>query len=105
MAMPTDAQPDVKAKEKKLTQAQRRKMGKYWCKEVDAANKRLRKFQKTGVKVVQRFLGEDTTKDEQELSFHRSRLNLFHTNIKTLQAFLYGHLPKITVHRTNADSP
>ena len=76
----------------------------YWKKERDAAEKRLRSFQKQGNTVNRRFLderkgGSRTDND----SGSESHLNLFHANISTLQSMLYGSTPRIDVSREHHD--
>lgn len=73
---------------------------KFWAKELVAANKRVKKFHKRGGKIVDRYIGSG---DKDEL-LKQSRLNLFHSNTKTLQSMLYGNLPKVDVSRRYADS-
>lgn len=78
----------------------------YWVKQMEAARKRLRKFHQQGDHVVDEYLDErvgtrsvysDANKD---LTF---RLNLFHTNVSTQLAMLYGQTPKVDVSREHAD--
>lgn len=81
---------------------------KFWQKEKSAAQKRLSKWQKQGNQVVRRFLDErDGKNDSQYYEGYRgdtpSKLNLFHTNIVTLQSMLYGSTPKIEVSREHQD--
>lgn len=82
---------------------------KYWQKELAASEKRMRKFRRQGNKVVSRYLdyrgNNDTTADAPgqaggDVPF---RLNLFHTNISTLQSMLYGSVPAIDVSREHQD--
>jgi hypothetical protein len=79
-----------------------RKTYKFWKGELDAAERRLRKFVERGDKVVQRYTDErkvgDSTSD-----FPDTKLNLFHTNVTTLRSMLYGNTPKIEVAREHAD--
>ena len=78
---------------------------KKWTKEIAAAKKRSRKFQKTGNKVVQRFLDERDAGNPYERARGDvpSRLNLFHKNISTIMAMLYGQTPQIDVVREHYD--
>ena len=89
-----------KPKEKTPTQ-----WHQYWQKEKNAADKRVSKFQKQGNQVVRRFLDDrrSVLDDSQLSSDHPSRLNLFYTNITTLQSMLFGSTPKIEVSREHAD--
>ena len=70
----------------------------YWETELKASEKRLRKFHKTGDKVVKIYLGE--LKPEDSTAF---QLNMLHSNITTVSAMLYGNLPKVDVSRRFAD--
>jgi hypothetical protein len=72
---------------------------KTWTDNFAAAKKFWEKWHKSGDKVVDRFLGE---KDNEEQDGDK-RLNLFYSNIVTLQSMLYGNMPKIDVDRTFAD--
>ena len=72
----------------------------YWGKELDQAQKRVKKFHKRGGKIVDRYIGAGDNED----ILKQSRLNLFHSNTKTLQSMLYGNLPKVDVSRRYADS-
>ena len=77
---------------------------KDWTKEMEAAHRRLRKYKKQGNHVVQRFLDErSNTGDTFEGGITSSRLNLFHKNISTTMAMLYGNTPKIDVSREHHD--
>ena len=71
---------------------------KYWKTEIDASKKRLRKFHKSGDKVVDIFLGK--RQDERGIF----DLNLFNSNITVLTSLLYGNVPKIDVSRRYADA-
>ncbi len=81
---------------------------KFWTKEKDAAEKRLRSFTKQGNFVVRRFLDEREGKNDSQsfegyLGDTPSRLNLFHTNVATMQSMLYGSIPKIEASREHQD--
>ena len=80
---------------------------KFWQKEMEAAQKRLSKFTKQGNSIVRRFLDERAAGEREGLEAYGSnyamRLNLFHTNISTLQSMLYGSTPKIDVSREHQD--
>jgi len=73
---------------------------KHWGREMEAAEKRLRKFLKQGNKVVERYLDQRV---DQDMNGQQSRLNLFYTNVSTLQSMLYGSVPKIEVSREHHD--
>lgn len=72
-----------------------------WRKELEGSWDRLKKVQKLGNRVVKRY-----TDEREELSTGQQaqfRLNLFHSNIKTVHSMLYGNLPKVAVNRTEHD--
>lgn len=71
----------------------------YWQSEMDSAAKRIRKYTKQGNEVVKRYLDERSGSS----SASTTRLNLFHTNISTQEAMLYGSTPKIDVAREHND--
>jgi hypothetical protein len=78
-----------------------------WQKEMSAADKRLRKYLKQGNQVVKRYLddrqGNANSFDENHRGTGHSKLNLFHKNISTVMAMLYGNTPQINVSREHAD--
>ena len=78
---------------------------KYWQKELSAADKRLRRFRKQGNRVVDRYLdrrgGNDLPQDG--LASPGNSLNLFHSNINTMQSMLYGNTPSTDVSREHND--
>lgn len=78
---------------------------KRWNAEFAAARPSIKKWQKEGDKVVRQFLGGNTNSPDdggtQDLNY---KLNLFHSNVTTLMAMLYGNTPKVEVDRTFADS-
>ncbi len=74
-----------------------------WHDELKASQKMLDSFSKTGDKVVNRFKGRHGgTQDTAESNM--SRLNLFHSNVVTTQATMFGQIPKIDVSRRFADA-
>ena len=77
----------------------------HWQKEMDAANKRLGRYKKQGVQIVRRYL--DERQGTMDVSYDNSRggstLNLFHKNISTTMAMLYGNTPQIDVSREHSD--
>jgi len=75
---------------------------KHWQKEMSAANKRLRTYLQQGNKVVQRYLDERGSTEPNQGNVP-SRLNLFHKNISTMEAMLYGSTPQIDVMREHYD--
>jgi hypothetical protein len=83
--------------------------GKYWADEYQAAQKRVRVYQKRGNEIVKRYKDErdDANADSLYTAGFRGtqpfRLNLFYTNITTLQSMLFGSTPKIEVTREHHD--
>lgn len=79
----------------------------YWQEEIRASQKQRRRWHMDGDKIVKRFLdyrGESTPDyTEMDIDGAGMRLNLFWTNVTTLQAMLYGNVPKIDVSRRFAD--
>jgi hypothetical protein len=79
----------------------------HWTKEMEAAEKRTRKYKKQGTQVVKRYLddreGQSNSYDENSRGNAPSKLNLFHKNISTTMAMLYGNTPQINVSREHAD--
>ncbi len=81
---------------------------RHWVKEIDAAERRLRKYKKQGNQVVKRYIDErDQGANASYFEGYRgdapSRLNLFHKNVSTTLAMLYGNTPKIDVSREHHD--
>lgn len=74
-----------------------------WTKELNASEKRLRKYKKQGNGVVKRYLDERNSAEDVNVNNHGSRLNLFHKNISTMESMLYGNAPQIDVSREHAD--
>jgi hypothetical protein len=72
---------------------------KYWAREMDSAQKRIKEFVRQGNNVNALYLDEEADK----VSLIKSRLNLFYTNVSTTQAMLYGNNPAIDVSREHAD--
>tara|TARA_R110000787_G_scaffold72134_1_gene160862 strand:- start:482 stop:2590 length:2109 start_codon:yes stop_codon:yes gene_type:complete len=69
-----------------------------WDTEFKAADKAGKKWHTQGNKTVEKYTGN--RKNSQEDVF---RLNLFHSNIKTLMSMMFGRLPEVTFSRTNMD--
>lgn len=80
---------------------------KHWQTQMTACEKRTRRFTRQGNRVSTRYLGgaygesgSDSSLDDQGLSpVKLMKMNFFHTNIQTLQAQLYGSVPKVDVKR------
>lgn len=79
---------------------------RYWTAEIAASEKSLRYFRNQGTKIVRNYLGGARHSREvagPETRGSNFRLNLFHSNVITLQSLLYGNLPKVTVSRRHDD--
>ncbi len=78
-----------------------------WGREISSYQTRTRKFHKRGNKVVRRFLDQEGSRDHEGTSTGWQniwfRLNLFNSNIVTLQAMLFGSTPKTDVNRRFGD--
>lgn len=79
-----------------------REWQQYWGKQMSAANKRLERFLKQGEQVYCQYL------DDRDMAGlvgedRPFKINLFHTNIQTQEAMLYGQTPKVDVSREHAD--
>jgi hypothetical protein len=70
----------------------------YWGKEIRASEKALHRFKEQGKKTVERFLDKRTT-----ARFGVQSLNLFHSNIVTLKAMMFGQTPRVEVDRRYDD--
>jgi hypothetical protein len=78
---------------------------KRWTAEFAAARPAIKKWQKDGDKVVRQYLGKHAdSPDEGGMNELNFKLNLFHSNVTTLMAMLYGNTPKVEVDRSFADS-
>jgi len=87
-------------KSKKAAKRNAKSRQSFWTKELQQAQKRVKKFHKRGGSIVDRYIGDGNNDD----ILKTSRLNLFYSNTKTLQSMLYGNLPKVDVSRRYADS-
>jgi len=73
---------------------------RYWDRELKASDKNLRSFRKQGTKIVSRYVAKESGRREEGSGRQgQFRLNLFHSNITTLQSMLYVDLPEVTVSR------
>lgn len=82
---------------------------KRWNSEFTAARAPIKKWHKEGDKSVREYLGKSghggpNTPDEGGIEELNYRLNLFHSNVSTLMAMLYGNTPKVEVNRSFADA-
>jgi ACT domain-containing protein len=98
----TDNAPtDIKSRKKSPREKQ-----KFWADELKSSQKMLENWQKQGIKIVRRFV--DDRGQNERVGIERMgdvfRLNLFHSNVKTLQDMMYGNLPTVEASRTFADA-
>lgn len=77
---------------------------KRWLKEMDAADKRVRKWHKQGNAIQARFQDRRGMDTDNPNGVRQSRVNLFNTNVTTLKSLLYGNTPKVDVSRRYADA-
>jgi hypothetical protein len=70
----------------------------YWSKELQASEKALEKFKKQGRKTVERYLDK---RDTRRIGIQS--LNLFHSNIVTVKAMMFGQTPRVEVDRRYED--
>ena len=77
----------------------------YWSDELQASRKRLKTWHKQAGRIVRRYIDyrNDTEFVDVRSEGQAFRLNLFHSNITTLQSMLYGNLPTVDVSRRYAD--
>lgn len=71
-----------------------------WAIEFSSAKKWIKKWHKQSDKVVMRFIDDREKDNVDDLS---TKLNIFNSNITTLQSMLYGRMPKVEVDRRFAD--
>ena len=79
----------------------------YWSQELLSSEKMLKKWRKTGDRVVERYLGKRALGSEHGVSVQGDdvfKLNLFFSNVTTLASMLYGNTPKIDVSRRYAQA-
>lgn len=79
---------------------------RYWERELSAAENLVRDFTKLGGQIVRKFKGSQRGQRDATEPNQRSgnfRINLFHSNVITLQSMLYGNLPKVEVSRRHDD--
>lgn len=74
---------------------------KKWVDQFASARRNLQKWEKEAKKVVKKF--RDDRGDEESMIEGDTRLNLFFANTTTLQAMLYGSVPKVNVDRKFSD--
>lgn len=74
----------------------------FYSEELKASQFMLKKWHKQADKIVNRYIGKRSANNSQPQSFTFD-LNLFHSNVATLGAMLYGNTPKVDVSRRYND--
>ena len=77
-----------------------------WSAEMVAANKRIKRWHKQGFRIQARYQDRRGVEEKdyaQDNSQYAFRVNLFHSNVSTLNAMIYGNTPKVDVSRRYAD--
>jgi hypothetical protein len=84
-----------------LAQFQKTPRGRHerWQTEFAAAEKAFKDFLKKGQKTVQKYRNDKDRKEDDDTF----KLNLFASNIDTLQDIMFGQLPEVKFSRTNLD--
>ena len=77
---------------------------KRWTAEMTAANKRVRRWHKQGNRINARYQDRRGADSDHEGVNDSFRVNLFHSNTKTLREMIYGNPPKTEVSRKHADA-
>lgn len=79
---------------------------KRWTAEMQAASKRVRRWHKQGHRIVARYQDRRGSDEKEHGSDdqYQFRVNLFHSNTKTLREMIYGNPPKTEVSRRFADA-
>ena len=70
-----------------------------WDAELEASFDASKKWHKTGMDAVNRFLDKRGAAEE-----HFFRLNMYHSNIVTIRSMLFGKLPEVDISRSNDDA-
>lgn len=76
----------------------------YWQGELTTAKDMVKNWHKLGDKITGKYLGSPIKGKNDIADDSISRLNLFHSNVSTLEAMLYGNTPKIDVSRRHTDA-
>jgi hypothetical protein len=80
---------------------------KRWAAEMVAADKRVKRWHKQGHRIQARYQdrrGDEAHEGLADANKNSYRVNLFHSNTKTLRDMLYGNPPKTDVSRRYADA-
>jgi hypothetical protein len=82
-------------------------VGQYnlWSAELKSSEKTLKNWKKKGDKIVSRYLdSRNNSSSDINKASSGFKLNLFHSNVTTLNSMLYGNIPTVDVSRRYADS-
>ena len=77
-----------------------------WMAEIQKAQKRVKNWQKTAEKIVHRYAAVKSDGSAAKLDgggAKKFRLNMFFSNVITLESMLYGSIPKVEVNRKYSD--
>lgn len=77
---------------------------KLWDTELRASEKTLGGWKKKGDKIVSRYLDSKGSSNVDKGTTKGFKLNLFHSNVTTLNSMLYGNIPTVDVSRRYADT-
>lgn len=80
------------------------KLQKHWSSEFTAADKRVLQWHKQADNIKNRYLAEKADNNQSGVLGGDRTLNLFYSNVSTLEAMLYGSLPSVDVSRRYADA-
>lgn len=78
-------------------------VAKQWIAEIQYAEKHFEQFHKTGDRIIKRYRDERSYQSDSDVNV-ATKLNLFWSNISTLQPAIYTRIPKSVVERRFKDS-
>jgi hypothetical protein len=81
-----------------------KKLQAKWTDEFTLADKRVRAWHKQADKIKTRYLGEKADNNNSSTMGGDRQINLFYSNISTLESMLYGSIPTVDVSRRYADA-
>ena len=81
-----------------------KKLQKTWLDEMEAADKRVKSWLKQATKINSRYLAEKQDSNVSGVMGGDRSINLFYSNVSTLESMLYGSLPSVDVSRRYADA-
>ena len=76
----------------------------FWDTELRASEKTLKGWKKKGDKIVSRYLDSKGGSNPEKSISRGFKLNLFHSNVTTLNSMLYGNIPTVDVSRRYSDT-